>query len=226
MDKYDLVLDIIGHPENFSQEQLKELLADKETREIYNLLCKTCSTVNHECDSPDANAEWEAFKAKRLKGDGNESAKPAQLRMLTSWLSSRAASTAIVVGLSITGIAAIGIGIKMMADHRQTATKEAVADVKPLATAAAAEGDTIQTATRQKPAPAEPIVFENATLETIMTAVGEYYGVSIRYTNAEAKSLRLYFRLDASLPLAEVMEQLNTFDRINVTLKDNTLTIN
>lgn len=226
MDKYDLVLDIIGHPENFSQEQLKELLADKETREIYNLLCKTCSTVNHECDSPDANAEWEAFKAKRLKGDGNESAKPAQLRMLTSWLSSRAASTAIVVGLSITGIAAIGIGIKMMADHRQTATKEAVADVKPLATAAAAEGDTIQTATRQKPAPAEPIVFENATLETIMTAVGEYYGVSIRYTNAEAKSLRLYFRLDASLPLAEVTGQLNTFDRINITLKDNTLTIN
>lgn len=226
MDKYDLVLDIIGHPENFSQEQLKELLADKETREIYNLLCKTGSAVNHECDSPDADAEWEAFKAKRLTGEGNRSTKPARLQVLTSWLSSRAASTAIVVGLSITGIAAIGIGIKMMADHRQTATKEAVADVKPLATAAAAEGDTIQTATRQKPAPAEPIVFENATLETIMTAVGEYYGVSIRYTNAEAKSLRLYFRLDASLPLAEVIGQLNTFDRINITLKDNTLTIN
>lgn len=226
MDKYDLVLDIIGHPENFSQEQLKELLADKETREIYNLLCKTCSTVNHECDSPDANAEWEAFKAKRLKGDGNESANPARLRVLTSWLSSRAASTAIVIGLSITCIAAIGIGIKMMADRQQTATKETVADVKPLATQAAAEGDTIQNATRQKPAPAEPIVFENATLETIMTAVGEYYGVSIRYANAEAKSLRLYFRLDASLPLAEVTGQLNTFDRINITLKDNTLTIN
>lgn len=226
MDKYDLVLDIIGHPENFSQKQLKELLADKETREIYNLLCKTSSAVNHECDSPDADAEWEAFKTQRLKGDGNESAKPARLQMLTSWLSSRAASTAIVVGLSITSIAAIGIGIKMMADRQQTAAKETVADVKPLATQAAAEGDTIQNATRQKPAPAEPIVFENATLETIMTAVGEYYGVSIRYANAEAKSLRLYFRLDASLPLAEVTGQLNTFDRINITLKDNTLTIN
>lgn len=225
MDKYDLVLDIIGHPENFSQEQLKELLADKETKEIYNLLCKTSSAVNHECDSPDADAEWEAFKTQRLKGDGNESARHARLRMLTSWLSSRAASTAIVVGLSITSIAAIGIGIKMMADHRQTVAKEAVADVKPLAPAAAG-GDTIRTATRQKPAPAEPIVFENATLETIMTAIGEYYGVSIRYANAEAKSLRLYFRLDASLPLAEVTGQLNTFDRINITLKDNTLTVN
>lgn len=225
MDKYDLVLDIIGHPENFSQEQLKELLDDKETREIYNLLCKTGSAVNHECDSPDVDAEWEAFKEKRLTGDSNESAKPARRIKLTSWLSSRAASTAIVVGLSITSIAAIGIGIKMMADHRQTVAKEAVADVKPLAPAAAG-GDTIQTATRQKPAPAEPIVFENATLETIMTAIGEYYGVSVRYANNEAKTLRLYFRLDASLPLAEVMEQLNTFDRINITLKDNTLTVN
>lgn len=225
MDKYDLVLDIIGHPENFSQEQLKELLDDKETREIYNLLCKTGSAVNHECDSPDADAEWEAFKTQRLKGDGNESAKPARLRVLTSWLSSRAASTAIVVGLSITSIAAIGIGIKMMADHRQTVAKEAVADVKPLAPAAAG-GDTIRTATRQKPAPAEPIVFENATLETILTATGEYYGVSVRYANNEAKTLRLYFRLDASLPLAEIIGQLNTFDRINITLKDNTLTVN
>lgn len=225
MDKYDLVLDIIGHPENFSQEQLKELLADKETREIYNLLCKTGSAVNHECDSPDADAEWEAFKAKRLTGESNRSARHARLRVLTSWLSSRAASTAIVVGLSITSIAAIGIGIKMMADHRQTAAKEAVADVKPLAQAAAG-GDTIRTATKQKTAPAEPIVFENATLETIMTAIGEYYGVSVRYANNEAKTLRLYFRLDASLPLAEVMEQLNTFDRINITQTDNTLTIN
>lgn len=225
MDKYDLVLDIIGHPENFSQEQLKELLADKETRDIYNLLCKTGSAVNRECDSPDVDAEWEAFKAKRLTGDGGNSAKPARLQVLTSWLSSRAASTAIVVGLSITSIAAIGIGIKMMADHRQTVAKEAVADVKPLAPAAAG-GDTIQNVTRQKPAPAEPIVFENATLETIMTAIGEYYGVSIRYANNEAKSLRLYFRLDASLPLAEIIGQLNTFDRIDITLKDNTLTVN
>lgn len=225
MDKYDLVLDIIGHPENFSQEQLKELLADKETREIYNLLCKTSSAVNRECDSPDADAEWEAFKEKRLTGEGNESARHARLHVLTSWLSNRAASTAIVIGLSITSIAAIGIGIKMMEDHRQTTAKEAVADVKQLAPAAAG-GDTIRTAAPQKPAPAEPIVFENATLETIMTAIGEYYGVSVRYANNETKALRLYFRLDASLPLAEVMEQLNTFDRIDITLKDNTLTIN
>ncbi len=225
MDKYDLVLDIIGHPENFSQEQLKELLDDKETREIYNLLCKTGSAVNRECDSPDADAEWEAFKEKRLTGDGGNSAKPARRIKLASWLSSRAASTAIVVGLSITSIAAIGIGIKMMSDRQQTAAKETVADVKPLAPAADG-GDTIRTAAPQKPAPAEPIVFENATLETIMTAIGEYYGVSVRYANNEAKALRLYFRLDASLPLAEVMEQLNTFDRIDITLKDNTLTIN
>lgn len=225
MDKYDLVLDIIGHPENFSQEQLKELLDDKETREIYNLLCKTSSAVNHECDSPDVDAEWEAFKTQRLKGDGNESAKPARLRVLTSWLSSRAASTAIVVGLSITSIAAIGIGIKMMADRQQTTATATVSGTKP-ATTAAAEGDTTRTATKQKTAPAEPMVFENATLETIMTAIGEYYGVSVRYANNETKALRLYFRLDASLPLAEIIGQLNTFDRINITLKDNTLTIN
>ena len=45
MDKYDLVLDIIAHPEKYTSEELNEIMADGETREIYNLLCKTDSAI-------------------------------------------------------------------------------------------------------------------------------------------------------------------------------------
>ena len=55
MDKYELVLDIVEHPEKYTSEQLAEIMSDPETREIYNLLCKTDSAIeaNEEVDIPD-----------------------------------------------------------------------------------------------------------------------------------------------------------------------------
>ena len=60
MDKYDLVLDIIEHPENYTSEQLAELLGEPEMREIYNLLCKTDSAIEASRDI-DVDVEWEGF---------------------------------------------------------------------------------------------------------------------------------------------------------------------
>lgn len=40
MDKYDIVLDLIEHPAEYTPEKIEEMLSDPETREIYNLLCK------------------------------------------------------------------------------------------------------------------------------------------------------------------------------------------
>ena len=45
MDKYELVLDIVEHPEKCTSGQLAEIMSDPETREIYNLLCKTESAI-------------------------------------------------------------------------------------------------------------------------------------------------------------------------------------
>ena len=35
MDKYELVLDIIEHPDKYTSEQLQEIMSDPETRKIY-----------------------------------------------------------------------------------------------------------------------------------------------------------------------------------------------
>ena len=65
MDKYDLVLDIIEHPEKYTSEQLAEIMSEPETREIYNLLCKTESVIKG-YEEPDVSAEWE----KLIEGAG------------------------------------------------------------------------------------------------------------------------------------------------------------
>lgn len=47
MDKYDLVFDIVTHPDKYSSERLEEIFSDPETREIYALLCK----INYAAES-------------------------------------------------------------------------------------------------------------------------------------------------------------------------------
>ena len=63
MDKYELVLDIIEHPENYTPERLTEIMSDPETREIYNILCKTDSAVAAN-KGVDVDAEWDEFARK------------------------------------------------------------------------------------------------------------------------------------------------------------------
>ena len=62
----------------------------------------------------------------------------------------------------------------------------------------------------------KPILFEDKTLEIIMKEISETYKVEVRFNNNDAAGLRLYYRLDPSLPLSEVLEQLNTFEQINI----------
>lgn len=52
-----------------------------------------------------------------------------------------------------------------------------------------------------------------------------YYGVTVKFNQDAAKSLLLYFEWDQSLPLNEVVEQLNNFEQINITLTDKALTV-
>lgn len=45
------------------------------------------------------------------------------------------------------------------------------------------------------------------------------------FDNKEAATLHLYYRLDPSLSIDEVISQLNTFEQINIKRQGDTLTI-
>lgn len=209
--KYDVVLDIIEHPENYTSEQLTEILSDSEIREIYNLLCKTDSAMKAGKDI-DVDAEWEIFSARHAV-----SPRPSFL-----WFGSRAASIATIIGTSIVAVAA-GIAVTVaIIDHKQesTAYDENVApSVVAVSTdSITAQGDTVKINQT-------PTLFENEPLEKIMKEVAEAYGVEVEFNNKEVASLHLYYKLDTSLPLNEIVEQLNTFEQINIKQNGNILNI-
>ncbi|MBO4944306.1 MAG: DUF4974 domain-containing protein [Muribaculaceae bacterium] len=212
MDKYELVLDIIGHPEKYSSGELQELLSDAETREIYTLLCKTESAIKSG-RQVDVDAEWARFSLSHAK-------KP---RRTLRFFGSRAASVAVVISSSLVALAA-GIMITVNITDRRTVAAEGEHE-ETRGTSSIAVEDSITGKTDTIPGSSLPIMFENETLETIMKVVAERYGVKVKFVKREAASLHLYHKLDTSLPLDEVISRLNTFEQINIRRSGETLII-
>lgn len=211
MDKYDLVLDIIEHPEKYSSEQLAEMMSEPETREIYNLLCKTESAIK-DSEEPDVNIEWKKYSNSRL----------VRPRRVFSWFGSRAASIAAIVGTSLAAVAA-GIALTVsVIDHKSEPIDETVAvsssDVADSTDTVTAKSETVNVSLA-------PVMFEDEPLERIMREIAEVYGVEVLFNDMETASLHLYYKFDPSLTLNEVIEQLNTFEQINIRRNGNTLTI-
>lgn len=212
-DKYEIVLDIVEHPDRYTAEQIRDIMSNPETRDIYNLLCKVGSAVKAGKE-PDVDAEWERFAQKH-------DVRPRR-RYLT-WFGSRAASIAAIAATSIVAVAA-GIALTVaVTEHKSEPVNDS-----PAKTASAAR--TIAPAVTGVPADSitvseNSVMFEDESLEAIMNEVAAVYGVEVIFDNKEASGLRLYYKLNSSLPLDEVVSQLNTFEQINITLKDNMLTI-
>lgn len=213
MDKYDLVLDIIAHPEKYTSDQLIEIMADRETREIYNLLCKTDAAVkaNREIN---VDAEWETFSNK------HKIRRPRPFK----WMENRAATIAVVVCSSIVAVAA-GIAVTVSVIENKP-KQEPVRVMAGMDHSAVSSQDTIIAERGDTVAVKEtPVIFENEPLETILQYVGKVYGVEVKFSNKEVSALHLYYKFDPALPLDEVISQLNTFEQINISRNGNTLTV-
>ncbi len=211
-NKYDIVLDIIENPRKYTSSQLEEILSDPETRDIYNLLCKTESAIEAE-KTVDVDAEWAKF------ADSHS----LNRRHAFLWKGSRAASIAIIIFTSIVAIAA-GIAITVaIKDHNPKPSFEKTTESTNLSSKLPQQSqielhDSL-------PATPTPLMFEDDTLETIMNTIASIYGVEVNFQNKEIATLHLYYRLDSSLPLDDIITQLNTFEQINIKHIDNTLII-
>jgi hypothetical protein len=216
-DNIDRLLDALEHPENYSDAEVEQLLTDPDTREVYDMLHKVADASAPVSDI-NLDEEWRRFEAKQPKRS------PVILRWLSS-MASRNAAAVIIALVGTLAVVAATIGIthyfnvnKEMAQTEQTEPQKqtAIADSKVAPT------DTIPTETTPLP---ETIVFKGENLEKILADIAGYYGVTVKFNQDAAKSLQLYFEWDQSLPLNEVVEQLNNFEQIDITLTDKVLTV-
>lgn len=216
MDKYDIVLDIIEHPEKYTSARLSEILSDPETREIYNVLVKTQSTAKSRdtMSSAEVDEEWKRF----------ERAHPTpHFRFL--WLSGRAASIALVIVSSVVAFA-VGITIKVSIDRGRAAETAGVAARGDAAQSSAAAQDTIALLPESRSAmPTSPVLFDNASLGEIVETIAKTYGVKARFEAEAKKQLHLFYKFDPKKALQDIVDQLNNFEQINITLEGSELVV-
>lgn len=216
-DNIDRLLDALEHPENYSDAEVEQILADPEAREVYDILRKTAD-ASAPVSEINLDEEWRRFEAKQPKRS------PVILRWL-SFMASRNAAAVVIALVGTLAVVAATVGVthyfnanKEMAKTEQTEPQKQTA----IADSNVAPTDTLTN--EEAPLP-ETIVFKGENLERILAAMAGYYGATVKFNQDDAKSLQLYFEWDQSLPLSEVVEQLNNFEQINITLTDKALTV-
>lgn len=117
--------------------------------------------------------------------------------------------------------AGIAVTIKVLDREAHPAASEVAETPK----ASSATADTIKLPTDTVKSVLTPVMFEDVPLETIMEKVTAVYDVKVKFNTPEVASLHLYYRLDPTLSLDEVVSQLNTFQQINIRQNGNILNI-
>lgn len=216
-DNIDRLLDVLEHPEKYSDAEVEQLLTDPEAREVYDILRRTAD-VSAPVPEINIDDEWRRFEAKQ----------PKHRPLIFRWLSFVASRNAAAVVIALVGTlavvaATIGVTHYFIADNELAQTEQTEPQKRTnIANANVAPTDTIPSETTPLP---ETIVFKGENLERILADIAEYYGATVKFKQDDAKSLKLYFEWDQSLPLNEVVEQLNNFEQINITLTDKVLTV-
>ncbi len=70
-----------------------------------------------------------------------------------------------------------------------------------------------------------PVVFNNVELQQIMQYVAEGYVVKVEFKNKAARTIRFYLQWEADDTLQEIIDKINHFEKVHLTLNEETITI-
>lgn len=190
------------------EERIIQLMAVDEntpTDSLDNIL--NDETIN----VPDTDEQWEQIRSEH-----------SPRKTHTGW---RVAATIIVICL-ISGLAIAAIhhainhrrtlsstqivSIDTTDNHQTTMVRESVADTLPPA---------------QAVEPLTPRTFEDMPLPTMLEELARHYDMEVVFHNATASNLRLYYEWNPEDSIQEVVNQLNTFNQIKITIDGNRLTV-
>jgi hypothetical protein len=207
-EKIQMLLDMQEHPENYSEQELKTMLKDPEVRELMEateLLKQAMIWENSRKSTVNVDAEWQRFAGQYI----------ADSKPRRGWMKVAAVFLGVLFVSGIT-FAAIHIVRMVNSQKSQTVQTEQPMTAKASTTIPA---DTVKTDTI---AP-KIIRYDEATLQKILTDMGEYYRLRVELRNEDAKTLRLFFQWNQRQEASKVLEQLNTFERIHLVLNDSTI---
>ncbi len=207
-DKLTEVLKATEHPEQYTDEQLQELLADEECAEYYRLIC---DADNAYFEAPEESEEEIEAEWQRITRNSQPSSN-SQFTILNFQLSKVAAVVIAVLALSAVSYAAV----KLLSARQQQSTPVVVTETMQVS----------ENPATPLPEPADTIqVFQDAELQEILTVVANYYKLHTDYRSEEARHVRLYTKWNKAESVEKLVKRLNRFDKVNLTLEGDVLTV-
>lgn len=209
MNKTDQLFQMMEHPQEYTEEQWQEILADDECRELYNLMSKTQSAFDMQKNLTDEeiDAEWQRLE------DGKRNFS------LSTFHSPLTKVAAMFIGiLMISGITFAAIHIAHQYSHEAE-------DHQPVETVEKKSPVSNEPAVKDSTVVAQPIVFDNVSLDKIARTIADYHHKEAEVKNDQAAELRFYFVWRQTDSLQTVVEQLNQFERVDIVVENDKLIV-
>jgi len=231
--KWDMLLDLLEHPEKYSETQKDELLGDEEVNELYQQLVETRQSLDfakskEKMKMPSIDAEWEKLKEeKQQKEEMNQNAETQQTAKLFSLWSPMRKVAAVAAVLVVSGITFAAI--HLVTRSHQTSDKhntELVASRKDsIQQVSAPQKSNIEEKTDSASLAQLPLVYENAELQNILTPIAGHFHLQVTYQNESARHIRLFLQLEKNMSLDDIIELMNHFEKVNIRHEGQTLIV-
>lgn len=242
--KWDMLLDLLEHPEKYSETQKDELLGDEEVNELYQQLIETRQSLDfakskEEMKMPSIDAEWEKLKDEmKLKekqqkeemqqeeemSQNAEIQQTAKLFPLWSPMRKVAAVAAVLVVSGIT-FAAIHLVTRSHQASDKNNTELVASRKDSIQQVSAPQKSNIEEKTDSASLAQLPLVYENAELQNILTPIAGHFHLQVTYQNESARHIRLFLQLEKNMSLDDIIELMNHFEKVNIRHEGQTLIV-
>ena len=236
--KWDLLLDLLEHPEKYSETEKDELLGDEEVNELYQQLIETRQSLDfakskEKMKMPSIDAEWEKLKdemnlkEKQQKEEMSQNAETQQTAKLFPLWSPMRKVAAVAAVLVVSGITFAAI--HLVTRSHQASDKhntELVASHKDsIQQFSVPQKSNIEEKTDSASLAQLPLVYENAELQNILTPIAGHFHLQVTYQNESARHIRLFLQLEKNMSLDDIIEQMNHFEKVNIRHEGQTLIV-
>lgn len=243
--KWDMLLDLLEHPEKYSETQKDELLGDEEVNELYQQLIETRQSLDFAKSKegmkmPSIDAEWEKLKdemklkeKKQLKEEKQqkeemsqnaETQQTAKLFPLWSPMRKVAAVAAVLVVSGIT-FAAIHLVTRSHQASDNSNTELVASQKDSIQQVSAPQKSNIEEKADSASLVQLPLVYENAELQNILTPIAGHFHLQVTYQNESARHIRLFLQLEKNMSLDDIIELMNHFEKVNIRHEGQTLIV-
>ena len=173
--------------------------------------------IDRKIGMPDIDMEWAKFEKEVIETSEEKSKVESGKWKVNSMIWSRAAMiTGIIMSVSLITLASIYLYSTPQEKNEPQETGSEMAVTAPVQEIIKTDTLTINR---------EVFKFDNIEMKTIAKKIGDYYGKKIVFENEEAKHVRLYIQIEKSKSIEEIVEFMNNFKKVHLTIEDNSIHI-